>query len=289
MSVLHRIARPALVSLAQALEAEPLGTAFSPALLGHHLPEDLVAPVRAELTHLVDDGMQPRHVARLLDLLAGERLAAQAIADRVELVWSGLGLQGQTTRDTGVVVGQLFAEARRSVLVASYAIDRGSKAEALFGTLAGRMDAEPDLQVRLFLNIHRKNPDDETTEAVLLREFADTFRHETWPGERLPEVYYDPRSLVVGGPTRACLHAKCIVIDEQRALITSANFTEAAHERNLEAGVVITDPSIARSLTAQFDILVDRGELKRAFGVAREGLRSDRRETGSVAGCRTRP
>ncbi len=66
------------------------------------------------------------------------------------------------------------------------------------------------------------------------------------------------------------LHAKCIVIDEQRALITSANFTEAAHARNLEAGVVITDPSIAKSLQAQFDILVERGELKPVSGAGHQ-------------------
>ena len=108
----------------------------------------------------------------------------------------------------------------------------------MFWTLAGRMDTEPDLRVRLFVNIHRKQRDD-TPDAVLLREFADTFQHGLWPGKRLPETFYDPRSLATEGKTRACLHAKCIVIDDHRALITSANFTEAAHKRNIEAGTVI--------------------------------------------------
>ena len=67
--------------------------------------------------------------------------------------------------------------------------------------------------------------------------------------------------------TRASLHAKCIVIDEKRALITSANFTEAAHERNIEAGTVITDTILARALKAQFDTLVDCGALKRVPGL----------------------
>ena len=127
------------------------------------------------------------------------------------------------------------------MLVASYAVDKGKKAESLFGHLAERMDREPDLEVRFFLNVHRKNHRDETPESVLLRQFADTFRHQIWPGERLPAVFHDPRSLAVGGATRACLHAKCIVVDEERALITSANFTAAAQERNIEAGVTIAD------------------------------------------------
>ncbi len=161
---------------------------------------------------------------------------------------------------------ELFREARESLLIASYALDTGSKAREMFWTLAGRMDTEPDLRVRLFVNIHRKQRDD-TPDAVLLREFADTFQHGLWPGKRLPETFYDPRSLATEGKTRSCLHAKCIVIDDHRALITSANFTEAAHKRNIEAGTVITDSVLARALRAQFDTLVDHAALKRVPGL----------------------
>ena len=210
--------------------------------------------------------MASSHIAHMLRLLAEERAAAQAIADRVELVWSGTEVMAGASRDTAVLVQELFREARESVLIASYALDTGSKAEALFGHLAQRMDAEPDLRVRLFVNVHRKYKD-ETADAVLLREFADTFRQEIWPGERLPEVFHDPRSLDTDGKKRACLHAKCIIIDEARTLITSANFTEAAHERNIEAGTVITDTILARALKAQFDTLVDHGGLKRVPGL----------------------
>jgi phosphatidylserine/phosphatidylglycerophosphate/cardiolipin synthase-like enzyme len=51
------------------------------------------------------------------------------------------------------------------------------------------------------------------------------------------------------------------------ALITSANFTEAAHERNIDAGTAITDSVLARALKAQFDSLVDHGELRRVPGL----------------------
>ena len=45
------------------------------------------------------------------------------------------------------------------------------------------------------------------------------------------------------------------------------HFTEAAHERNIEAGTVITDAMLARALKAQFDTLVDHGALKRVAGL----------------------
>ena len=42
--------------------------------------------------------------ARMLHLLAEERAATQAVADRVELVWSGTDRLTATSRDTAVVV-----------------------------------------------------------------------------------------------------------------------------------------------------------------------------------------
>ena len=252
--------------LAAALEGGSVAPPFQRSQLQGHTPDELVEGVLGELRELSGSGMAPRHIAHMLRLLAEERAAAQAIADRVELVWSGTEVSGAASRDTAVVVQELFREARESVLIASYTLDTGSKAEALFGLLATRMDAEPDLNVRFFVNVHRKYRD-ETAGSVLLREFADRFRHDVWPGERLPEVFHDPRSLATEGKTRASLHAKCIVIDEDRALITSANFTEAAHERNIEAGTVITDTILARALKAQFETLVGRGALKRVPGL----------------------
>lgn len=266
MSVLRRLGRPNMVGLAAALAGERVAPPFRRSQLRGHVPDDLLDGVLDELQDLSARGMTPPHVARMLHLLAEERAAAQAVADRVELVWSGTEVLTATSRDTAVVVQELFREARESVLIASYALDTGSKAKELFGTLAGRMGAEPGLRVRLFVNIHRKQRDN-TADAVLLREFADTFQHDLWPGNRLPETFYDPRSLAIDGKTRACLHAKCIVVDDHRVLITSANFTEAAHKRNIEAGTVIADSILARALRAQFDTLVEHAALRRVPGL----------------------
>ena len=42
-------------------------------------------------------------------------------------------------------------------------------------------------------------------------------------------------------------------------VITSANFTEAAQQRNIEAGVLLDDPRLATRLTHQFNQLLDAG------------------------------
>ena len=267
MSYLQRLNPAALARLAVALESGRLDTPISASDLRHHVPEEDADAASAELCDMVADGMQPRHIARLLHLLAEERKAAQVISDRTELVWSGLDLKRSESRDTGEVIRILFRDAKRNVLISSYSIDKNRKADALFGKLAARMDVEPELSVRIFLNVARK-PDDRRAASELLREFAETFRHDIWPGARLPEVFHDPRSLEpYDGKDRGCLHAKCIIIDEARAFVTSANFSEAAQARNIEAGVLVDDSAFARTLKSQFDGLVERNELRRVPGI----------------------
>jgi phosphatidylserine/phosphatidylglycerophosphate/cardiolipin synthase-like enzyme len=61
----------------------------------------------------------------------------------------------------------------------------------------------------------------------------------------------------------AVLHAKLVVIDQRRTFITSANFTEAAQQRNIEAGVLVEDRAFAERVTLQFDRLIEAGSLKR--------------------------
>ena len=103
----------------------------------------------------------------------------------------------------------------------------------------------------MFLNVQRPHRNDEQ-EAALLRKFASTFCQDIWTGERFPEVFHDLRGLAIGNESKACLHAKCIVIDEERVLVTSANFTQAAHERNIEVGVLLNDQVLAIAMRSQF-------------------------------------
>jgi phosphatidylserine/phosphatidylglycerophosphate/cardiolipin synthase-like enzyme len=86
---------------------------------------------------------------------------------------------------------------------------------------------------------------------------------QEWPGGRLPELYYDPRSLDMEAIKRSSLHAKCIVADRRVAFVTSANFTEAAQTRNIEVGALIRDAAFAAQLAGHFDALVEAACLQR--------------------------
>jgi len=266
MSALLNLSRSTLVSLATALETRRLPAPFSLSSVASYVPVDKVQIIVGELNKLHTMGATPDHIAYTLRLLAAERESSQEVRDRIDLVWTGQEVVGSESRDTSVVVRELFSTAKTSVLISSFAIDKGKKARELFGVLAERMDANSALQVRMFLNVQRPHRN-QAPESTLLREFADTFRKEIWPGKRLPEVFHDPRSLAMGTGEKASLHAKCVVVDEDRLLVTSANFTEAAHERNIEAGVLLADPVAARAMRSQFETLVARNILLRIPGI----------------------
>jgi hypothetical protein len=202
MAFLH-LSRPALVNLAVALETGRLSPPFSTSNVANYIPAALNQNIVDELNRLNVIGVHSEHIAYTLRLLAEERSTSQAVSDaygglrlRVDLVWTGPEIAGSQSRDTGVVVRELFSTAKISVLISSFAIDKKQKARELFMVLAERMDFYPELNVRMFLNVNRPH-NSEVPTSTLLREFANTFRQDIWPGKRLPEVFHDPRSLTI--------------------------------------------------------------------------------------------
>ena len=96
----------------------------------------------------------------------------------------------------------------------------------------------------------------------MLRRFAKRFVHQEWPGPRLPDLFYDPRSLAEDESPRASLHAKCVVVDGVRAFIGSANLTEAAQLRDIEIGLVVTGTLIAADVERHIEALIAGGHLR---------------------------
>jgi len=174
-----------------------------------------------------------------------------------DLVWSGPEVPGVHSRDTRQVFEELLGSATTSLWACTYAFFDGPKA---FQVLAKNMDANPSLSVTLLLNIQR-GKGDTTSADQLVRKFTDRFWKGEWPGNARPRVFYDPRALEIDGPG-AVLHAKAMVVDDERVLVTSANFTEAALDRNIELGLLVRDRAMAASIKAHFQGLVESGVLR---------------------------
>ncbi len=256
---LRAVDRSDIVRLADLLDADLLTPPFGALTLRTHVAGAHAAPLARCLEDLARRDMPPAHVALLLRAFAAGRQASSA-ASRLaaEVVVSGPDATGNA-RDTGVVVRQLFGKARRRVLAVGFAVHQG---KSVFRTLADRLDENPSLDATLCLDVRRARGDTSLGEQIV-RRFADAFRRDEWPGTRPPRVYYDPRSLERTDLAASALHAKCVVVDGREALVTSANFTEAAQRRNIELGLLVASKAIAHRIEEHFASLVRNGHLER--------------------------
>lgn len=240
--------------LAQALESGSLAPPYSQvslrSVLGSHAEGiDRAYDAFAELQRLAVPGPAAAAWLRSLARVSGR-------TPQVDLVWSGPEVPGVHARDTRRVYEELLSSAERSVWASTYVFFDGPRA---FAVLASRMDETPTLAVTLFLNIQRRRGDS-TAADHLVRAFAERFWNTEWPGASRPRVYYDPRALEPNGAA-SVLHAKALVVDDEAVFVTSANFTEAALDRNIELGLLLRDPNLAKTVSTQLQALIDQGIL----------------------------
>ncbi|MGD0950047.1 MAG: DISARM system phospholipase D-like protein DrmC [Candidatus Binatia bacterium] len=253
---LHALPTAALRALAASLRSGPLSLGVS-----HHAVTQIAGPVAAEvevcLQSFHDIGMSPAQIALIAEAIADARERTIDPAKIIELVISGPDVPGVPTSDTAATMRTLISEAMREILLVGYAVHN---AQSLFAPLAARMAASRALRVVFCLDIPRR-PGDTSLDSEIVRRFALEFRGKHWPWPLVPDLFYDPRSLSADHEHRSSLHAKCVIVDRSAALITSANFTQAAQQRNIEVGLLIRHPPIIERLACYFDGLIDTQQL----------------------------
>lgn len=218
--------------------------------------------ISRRLEALASLGMSPEAMSVCLELLAQSVASRPPLEDLVDLVTTGPEAGGVANRSTSVVVADLFRSAERSVLVAGYAIYQGQK---IFQSLAERMECCPDLQVRMFLDVPRIHGDTLSIADQVAR-FTYTFRTSQWPnGAPIPHVYCCEQTMEGQTGKPGSLHAKCIVVDNEYVFVSSANFTEAAQNRNIEVGLLVRSAILSERLTRFFEALLDTNYFQRAI------------------------
>ena len=256
--VLNELSAQSLRALAGSLRDGPLSAGITRYPL-QQISGSRAAELETCLKFLSESKMTTSQMALLVEAVADARANIPNFSDLVDLVLSGPEVAGVPTSDTLAIMRRLIDEATSEVLLVGYAVHQGKR---VFERLAVRMDEQPSLKVWVCLDISRKQTDTSLPQEIV-RRFANDFCEKHWPGKRLPELYYDPRSLSDSRDKRSSLHAKCVVIDRRVALITSANFTEAAQQRNIEAGVIVKYLLFVERLVGYFEGLKETKQLVR--------------------------
>jgi phosphatidylserine/phosphatidylglycerophosphate/cardiolipin synthase-like enzyme len=251
-----------LRALAAAVATGRLSAPYVTTSVQRVLNASVAVEVASSLYQLAESNTPPLTLARTLELLADSLNARPPLEDLIDFVITGPDGTGAGGRSTSVVVREMFQNARESVVVIGYAVHQGQR---VFQTLADRMAELRTLEVRMYLDIQRDSGDT-SADSELTHRFKERFRKFQWPARSpLPQVFYYPKSLEPEQRERGALHAKGIVVDACQVFVSSANFTEAAQQRNIEVGVLLRSPTMADRLLRFLDTLVESAQLRRVL------------------------
>lgn len=168
--------------------------------------------------------------------LAAHRAEARP---RVDVVITGPDSPAAPVRLTSEVVRQLIDGAVTRVTLVSYAAYQ-------LPTVVDALDAARARGVRVDIILESPENLDGGGGAGVYAKYGVY----EWP--------LDQRS-----PANAKLHAKAVIVDTRDVLLTSANMTNAAYDKNIELGLLCRGGDTARRVQQHFDSLIARGILRR--------------------------
>ena len=246
--VLQDLTTQSLQALSASLKSGPLSVAVTISTL-QQIAGDKSERLSQLLNDLRNQGLQMPHVALIVDAIIATRQRSVVPENILELVLSGPDLEAIPTSDTSASMHSVIEQASIELLLVGYVVHN---AKALFQHVADKIKSSPAMKLILCLDIPRQYGDT-SIESEIVKRFARDFATTHWPWRPLPDLLYDPRSLNNAGSHHSSLHAKCIVADRKVALVTSANFTEAAQLRNIELGLIVRHEPIARRIAEYFE------------------------------------
>lgn len=174
-----------------------------------------------------------------LALRLGVDLRQRTTERRTSAVWTGPQAAGDRRLTSGTLHGLLVQASERILLVSYAAHTLPEVADDLAAAVARGCTVDV-----VFETPHDGAGYDGPSTAFAAVEGIKRWR---WPKDQRPP--------------KASLHAKLLVIDGRRALVGSANLTNSALTRNLEAGVLVRDPSVASDLEQHVRDLMSNGIL----------------------------
>jgi phosphatidylserine/phosphatidylglycerophosphate/cardiolipin synthase-like enzyme len=169
---------------------------------------------------------------------------------RIELLWAGPSPASQIpARRIDQALYDLIAGAKRDILLVTFAA-------AKIGRLADELlkAARRGVRIRLILEFEETSEGQLSYDALkafpsALISVVDVYQ---WPVEKRERNE-------AGRPGK--LHAKVAIVDDF-ALLSSANLTDDAFNRNLEVGVLTANSEFIRSLKTYFEALISEQTLR---------------------------
>ncbi|MFZ1488741.1 MAG: DISARM system phospholipase D-like protein DrmC [Ilumatobacteraceae bacterium] len=179
-----------------------------------------------------NDGTSGASIALALETALAAKMNAATVS--VDVVVTGPDSPAVPVRLTSEVVRQLIADAQQRVTLVSYAAYQ-------MPTIIAALDAAVGRRVRVDLILESPEHLDGGGGAAAYAKY----RVYHWPADQRD-------------PPDAKLHAKAVIVDSRDILLTSANMTNAAYDKNIELGLLCRGGSTAGRVQRHFDTLITR-------------------------------
>lgn len=166
--------------------------------------------------------------------------------ESVEMVWTGPFTDIIPSRHTEQIFIDVIESAKRSLFIISYATYKYEPLESAIefairngATVKILLESSKDQGGRL-----------EPDSISRYRKLFPSALLYSWDGKIDNNQSYP-----------GCVHAKCAVADSEKAIITSANLTGAAMEKNMELGTLITGGRVPEQLNDHLEALITTGKI----------------------------
>ena len=178
---------------------------------------------------------------------ASEAVAAVSAEYHAEIAWTGPATEAVPLRRVDQVIYDMVETAEFEILLVTYAAYNAKRA---LKALRDAMDRK--VHLNLVIELAQESGGKITFDGLqAFREAVPSAQIYYWP--------LDQRKLSTSGSSGA-MHAKCLVADRRRAIVSSANLTDHALKMNMELGLLLEGP-IAVRLSEHFEQLILRGIL----------------------------
>lgn len=180
-------------------------------------------------------------------LAANEAVSAMLSEHQTDIAWTGSATNAVPLRRVDQVIYDMVEKSTREVILVTYA---AYKAELALQALHDATNR--GVSVKLIIE--------------LANESGGKISFDGLPAFRAAvpaaQIYYWPLEMrkPSADGSYGTMHAKCLVADGSRALVSSANLTDHALRMNMELGL-ITGRATAIRLAEHFNQLISRGEL----------------------------
>lgn len=240
---LVRAVMPETLDRLEALMGSPDATPTSLRLWATELPQKTQREAVAKLAESWKASGHSIDCNAALAVLTTMRFAEEH-RTKAEICWSGPTDSLHGLRATSIAYRELMTSAQRSVLILTYTV---GEVESLRSSLEEVI--RRGVAVKIII---------EDFDVFSQKPCGDKVEHFGPAVAEQAEVFVWPVSnrRTHGGRVFGSMHVKCLIVDDEAMLLTSANWTGAAMQDNMELGAVIRNKASVQAASRHFDHLI---------------------------------